>query len=73
MECSEQTSIEKAVSLPEKEMLSVREVAKLFGVSEVTVRQWLYEGKLAAIKTPTGLWRIPRSEVEKYLETKPSG
>ena len=43
-------------------MLTPRETALRLGISYPTVKQWLYQGKLKAVKTPGGHYRIPESE-----------
>jgi excisionase family DNA binding protein len=50
-------------------MLTVREAAERIRTSEVTVRRWLWAGKLKGHR-PGGTklgWRIPESEVERVL------
>ena len=52
-----------------KKILSVRETAEVFNVSEYTVREWCRTGILEANK-PVGTksWRIPRESVEKLAQ-----
>ena len=40
---------------------------RLFGISYPTVKQWLYHGKINAVKTPGGHYRIPESELDSLL------
>jgi len=51
-----------------------REACKRLGISFITLKRWIYSGKIKAVKTPTGRWMIPESEVERIiggkLETK---
>ena len=49
-------------------MLRSGEVAELLGVDRHTVVKWIKEGKIRAIKLPSGRYRIPESEVKKILE-----
>lgn len=42
-----------------------REAAAELGVSYPTLKQWLYQHKLAANKTPGGHYRIAASEIER--------
>ena len=49
-------------------MLRSGEVAKLLGVDRHTVVRWIKEGKIRAVKLPSGRYRIPESEVRKILE-----
>jgi len=53
-----------------KELLTPAEVAKLFGVSPVTVRKWSQDGLLSAVKTPGGHRRYRRKEIFEYLTKK---
>ena len=48
-------------------MLSPREAALRLGISYPTIKQWLYRGKLKAVKTPGGHFRIPEAELDEYL------
>jgi excisionase family DNA binding protein len=49
--------------------LKPAEVAALLGVNAKTVKRWIRAGKLDAIKTPGGHWRIPTESVER-LKTR---
>ena len=46
------------------DLLSPREAALRLGISYPTMKQWLYRGKLKAIKTPGGHYRIPEAELD---------
>jgi len=48
-------------------LLTPRETALRLGISYPTVKQWLYQGKLKAVKTPGGHYRIPESELDGLL------
>jgi molybdopterin-binding protein len=48
-------------------LLTPREAALRLGISYPTVKQWLYHGKLRAVKTPGGHYRIPESELDSLL------
>ena len=48
-------------------MLSPREAALRLGISYPTIKQWLYRGKLKAVKTPGGHYRIPEAELDEFL------
>ena len=48
-------------------MLSPRDAALRLGISYPTIKQWLYRGKLKAVKTPGGHYRIPESELDEFL------
>lgn len=54
---------------------TVREVADLLKVSEVTVRRWIRDGELRAIDIGKG-WRIGSDDLDKFLDrhaTQPEG
>ncbi|HEX3436473.1 MAG TPA: helix-turn-helix transcriptional regulator, partial [Pseudacidobacterium sp.] len=48
-------------------LLTPRETALRLGISYPTVKQWLYQGKLKAVKTPGGHYRIPEAELDGLL------
>jgi len=59
--------------MPEK-LYTTGEVAKIFGVSYVTVKKWAYSGKIKYIRTPGGKYRYPESEIKRLLgEQAPKG
>ena len=45
--------------------LKPKDAAKLLGISYPTIKQWIYDGKIASVKTPGGHHRIPQEEVER--------
>ena len=45
-------------------LLTPREAALRLGISYPAIKQWIYRGKLRAIKTPGGHYRIPESELD---------
>ena len=47
------------------EFLSSRDVCKLLGISYMTLWRWIREGKIKAVKSPSGRYLIPREEIEK--------
>ena len=49
-------------------MMRSGEVAEILGVSRHTVVKWIKEGRIRAIRLPSGRYRIPESEVKKILE-----
>lgn len=60
--------LEKIVySVEMANLLSPREAALRLGISYPTMKQWLYRGKLKAIKTPGGHYRIPEAELDGLL------
>jgi len=53
-----------------KQFLTVKEVAKLLGVTPLTVRNWDKSGKLRAYRNPLNNYRVYKIEdVEKLLKT----
>ena len=49
----------------EKKLFTPPEVARLLGVGRSTVRFWIKRGKIRAVRTPGGQFRIPSEEVER--------
>lgn len=58
---------EKAVKMACEQFQTVREVADLLQVSEVTVRRWIKDGELRAIDIGKG-WRIGGDDLDAFLE-----
>lgn len=53
---------------PSKQYLTVKEAAKLLGVSPLTLRNWDKSGKLKAIRHPINNYRLyPREQIELLL------
>lgn len=52
----------------------VAEIARIFGVGSATVRRWIREGKLHALRMPgergKAQYRITRSELKRFAEHK---
>ena len=46
------------------DLLTVAEVARKFDVTPYTIRQWIRDGKIKALK-PGGHWRIERGEFKR--------
>ncbi len=44
-----------------------RDAAQRLGISYPTIKQWLYRGKLRAVKTPGGHYRIHQRDIEAML------
>jgi len=60
---------EKEQNLPE--LLSITEVARLLGVSTMTLRRWDTKGILKSFRpTPSIQRRYRRSDIVKFLESK---
>jgi excisionase family DNA binding protein len=56
-------------------LLGPKEACQLLGISYSTLLRWIREGKIRAVTTEGGEYRIPYSEIKKYLElfTRVSG
>ncbi|HEX4022567.1 MAG TPA: helix-turn-helix transcriptional regulator [Acidobacteriaceae bacterium] len=46
------------------ELYTPREAAQRLGISYPTIKQWIYHGKLKAVKTPGGHYRISEREIQ---------
>jgi len=49
------------------QLLTPREAALILNISYPTIKQWIYHRKLHTVTTPGGHYRIPRSEVDRFL------
>lgn len=55
--------------MAEQKYLEPEEVAKKFGLSVRTIKEWCREGKIIAVKVgPSGIWRIPESSVDSLIK-----
>ena len=54
----------KTIDIASKEILNTREAAALFKVTTQTIKNYIYSGKLRAIKTPGGHHRIRRTDLK---------
>jgi len=59
------------VSSGVEKLLKPREFCEVVGISYSTLKQWVREGRVRVLRTSTGRWRIPYSEVERVLGLKP--
>jgi molybdopterin-binding protein len=48
-------------------LISTRDAAKILGISYSTLKQWIYKRKLGTVKTVGGHYRIPESELDRFL------
>lgn len=55
--------------MSEGRMLSVTMTAKRLDVCPETVRRWIKQGKLSAIRYPSGYFRVSIVAIEKILST----
>ena len=53
------------------ELHTPREAAQRLGISYPTIKQWIYNGKLKAIKTPGGHYRIHEREIQSLIQPTP--
>jgi len=51
-------------------LLRPKEACQLLGISYSTLLRWIREGKIRAVTTEGGKYRIPYSEIKKYLENR---
>ena len=59
--------------MEQKEFYMLKDLAKMFGVSTGSVRNWIREGKLNAILTPGGHRRIRKSDFEDFVKKYQKG
>jgi excisionase family DNA binding protein len=59
------------MSAPER-LLRPKEVCQRLGISYPTLARWVREGKIRAIRTAGGKYRIPESEVRRIAEGAPT-
>ena len=52
------------------ELLKPKEAAQLAGVSIVTIKRWIYEGKVKSVRTAGGHHRVPRRELERITSAR---
>jgi DNA binding domain, excisionase family len=60
-----------AVSGPSERLLRPKEVCQRLGISYPTLARWVREGKIRAVRTTGGKYRIPESEVRRIAEGLP--
>jgi len=61
-----------AVSGPSERLLRPKEVCQRLGISYPTLARWVKEGKIRAVRTAGGKYRIPESEVRRIAEGLPA-
>jgi excisionase family DNA binding protein len=59
------------MSAPER-LLRPKEVCQRLGISYPTLARWVKEGKIKAVRTAGGKYRIPESEVRRIAEGLPA-
>ncbi|MCC6046598.1 MAG: IS607 family transposase [Desulfurococcaceae archaeon] len=60
-----------AVSEPSERLLRPKEVCRRLGISYSTLSRWVREGRIRAVKTAGGKYRVPESEVRRIAEGLP--
>ena len=50
-----------------EELLTTGQVAALLNLHPQTIRRWIDSGQNRAIRLPSGVWRIRRSDVDSLL------
>lgn len=53
----------------EDPLLTITEVAERLGKSHTTIRRWIDDGLLPAVRMPSGLFNVRQSEANRFLET----
>ena len=56
--------------MSEPRLLDVAQAAKRWNVCVQTIRDWIRRGKLQAVRTPSGYYRIPESALPSFSSTK---
>jgi excisionase family DNA binding protein len=52
-----------------RELLKLRDVCKILGVSRRTALRWIYSGKLNAFKVGGRLWRIRERDLVRFTKS----
>jgi excisionase family DNA binding protein len=55
------------MGMREEKLYSTGKTAKMLGIHFLTLKKWIYAGKVKAIKTLGGQYRIPESEIRRLL------
>ena len=51
----------------EERLYTTGEAARVLRIGFTTLKNWIYSGKVEAIKNPAGRWLIPEAEIERLL------
>jgi excisionase family DNA binding protein len=54
---------------PVQKRIKIKDVANYCMVSKTTVRRWIENGKLRAIRLPSGHYRINQVDYRRFLES----
>jgi excisionase family DNA binding protein len=60
-----------AISGPSEKLLRPKEVCQRLGISYSTLSRWVREGRIRAVRTAGGVFRVPESEVRRIAEGLP--
>jgi len=60
-----------AVSGPSERLLRPKEACQRLGISYPTLARWVREGRIKAVRTAGGKYRVPESEVRRIAEGVP--
>ncbi len=52
------------------QQMTIKDVARIMGVDEKTVRRWIKNGELQAIKDIFGRYQISRSGLDAFMEQR---
>jgi excisionase family DNA binding protein len=69
MNTQEQRNSKKKVSMLSRPLLTLHEVSELLKVKEATVRTWINQGALRAIKFDRE-WRVSFKDLEHFVESR---
>jgi putative resolvase len=58
---------------PSERLLRPREVCRRLGISYSTLSRWVREGRIRAVRTAGGKYRVPESEVRRLQEVARGG
>jgi len=63
------------VELPpqSEKTISPNEAAAMLGITGEAVKQWVYHGRLPAVKLQNGYWRIKVTDLSRFLEKRIGG
>ena len=51
-----------------RQVLRPAQVAELFGVTDITVNKWAYDGLIPSFRTPGGQRRFWADEIDDHIE-----
>jgi len=60
--------------MSEKNLITIKEAAALFGVTPLTLRNWDKKGKLKALRHPLNNYRVyKKSDIEALMQSMETG